>query len=285
MEMGFSKKAITILDKEYNKCKKSQNWDVMLETGIELGRAYTHSGQTEVTLSLYDELLKMGNMSAIIAARIYEQKANVLNNIMYHELKYGFHPKGEKPTIDREKIDLLFNEAVNLYQKSMDILYDSGELFTYSGVVPEKINTFISYSFSVEETGIDECKNLIKSTNELFTNLTTPFKTDFYLAWAYYYEYKNDIESAQLYIEKALENAVLLNIKNKEAKSHIFFSQFAYRRMFSKLSEQEKETWRNDGLSHLENALNYYNQHALLENNIVVQDALDLKAKMEKCIT
>ena len=285
MELGFSKKAITILENEYKNNKEKQNLCAMLETGIELGRAYTHSGQTTITLALYNELLKIDNIDANAMARICEQKANVLNNIMYHELQYGFHSKEKRPNILREKIDLLFKEAVDLYQNSMDILYDSGELFTYSGVVPEKINTFISYSFSVVETGIEECEYLIDITNKLFSNFTTPFKTDFYLAWAYYYEYKNDIVNAQSYITKAFEVAEQLNIKNKQAKCHIFFSQFAYRRIFSKLSVQEKENWCIDGLMHLEKALNYYNEHAMLQNNLIVQDALDLKAKFKREIT
>ena len=56
--------------------------------------------------------------------------------------------------------------------------------FCYSGVVPEKINTYVSYSMSVNEIGMDECKTLIKKVDKLFEDITTPYKTDFNLAKA-----------------------------------------------------------------------------------------------------
>ena len=67
----------------------------MVDLGIELGRALNHSGQTTRTLELYNILLSHENEidDLYALARIYEQKANVLNKLMYHKLQYGFIDK------------------------------------------------------------------------------------------------------------------------------------------------------------------------------------------------
>lgn len=282
MELGYSKKTISILEKEYNYYKNISDYNMMLEIGIELGRAYNHSGQTTITLALYDELLQIENINSYALARIYEQKANVLNNIMYSELDYGFSvPKSVTREV-KEYVEQLYAEAIVLYENSMDILLNTDELFTYSGVVPEKINTYISYSFSISPVGIQECETLLQETDALFQNLTTPFKTDFYLSWAYFCEYKGELQCAEEYIKKALENAEKMNIKNKEAKCYVFFSQFAYRRTFHISDETEKQKWCKQGLACIAKALHYYNNHTVLENNIVVTDILKLKKILEE---
>lgn len=282
MELGYSKKTISILEKEYDYYKNICDYNMMLEIGIELGRAYNHSGQTVITLALYDELLQIENINSYALARIYEQKANVLNNIMYSELNYGFSISENITRDVKEHVEQLYTEAIVLYENSMDFLLNTEELFTYSGVVPEKINTYISYSFSINPVGIIECEKLLQETDELFQNLITPFKTDFYLSWAYFCEYKGKLQCAEEYIKKALKNAEKMNIKNKEAKCYVFFSQFAYRRTLHILDRTEKEKWYKQGLDCIAKALDYYNNHTVLENNIVVTDILKLKKSLEE---
>ena len=164
----------------------------------------------------------------------------------------------------------LFEEALFLYDKSVDLLLKTNAIFTYSGVLPEKINTFISYSFSIEPSGIEECAQMISELDNTFTYISTPFETDFNLAKAYFYEYKNQIDEAQKYLENALSLSVKLKIKNKEAKCRCFYSQFAYRQIINHKDDSKK--WKQIGIAQLEQAINYYEKHTLSENNIFLED-------------
>ena len=81
MEQGYSRQCIGYLEKDFQSYLNTNDLKTLLEIGIELGRALNHSGQTSRTLKLYDILLVHEDeiSDSFILARIYEQKANVLN--------------------------------------------------------------------------------------------------------------------------------------------------------------------------------------------------------------
>ena len=216
MEQGYSKQCIHCLEKDFETYQNSNDLKTKIDLGIELGRAFNHSGQTTRTLELYDILLSHESeiSDPYVLARIYEQKANVLNKLMYHKLQYGFVEKEALSDDTLDDIKELFEEALSLYNKSIELLLKANAIFTYSGVLPEKINTYISYSFSIEPKGIDECKQMINELESIFSNISTPFETDSNLSKAYYYEYMNRMDTAENYIKKALDNAMKLQIKN-----------------------------------------------------------------------
>lgn len=272
MEQGYSRQCIGYLEKDFQSYLNTNDLKTLLEIGIELGRALNHSGQTSRTLKLYDILLVHEDeiCDSFILARIYEQKANVLNKLMYHKLQYGFVKKDLLTDEIVNEVKDLFEEALFLYDKSVDLLLKTNAIFTYSGVLPEKINTFISYSFSIEPSGIEECAQMINELDNTFTYISTPFETDFNLAKAYFYEYKNQIDEAQKYLENALALSVKLKIKNKEAKCRCFYSQFAYRQIINHKGDSKK--WKQIGIAQLEQAINYYEKHTLSENNIFLED-------------
>lgn len=284
MELGYSKKSIDSLEKEYELFVNTNDDNTFFNIAIELGRALNHSGQIDRTLELYQTLEKfiprINNHYSL--ARFYEQKANVINRIMYDKLQYGFMKKNEITEEVRDEVYQLFIEAIDLYEKSMTILWEKNALWSYTGVVPEKINTYISYSYSIDEIGIQECKELIDNVDRMFFGFTTPFKTDFYLSKAYYYEYINDIHTAEVFILKALENAEFLCIKNKEAKCHEFYSQFAYRMILKKNVYHNNEQWLSIALEHITKAIDYFERFTLTENNIALKNAICLKEKLEE---
>lgn len=284
MELGYSKKSIESLEKEYELFVDTNDENTFFIIGIELGRALNHSAQIDRTLDLYHKLEKIQPRinNPYSLARFYEQKANVINRIMYDKLQYGFVEKNTLTREVREEIEQLFIKAIQLYDKSMNILLDINALWSYTGVVPEKINTYISYSYSICPTGIQECKDMIDNTDQLFSGFTTPFKTDFYLSKAYYYEYIYDINAAEKYIYKALENAEILGIKNKEAKCHEFFSQFAYRMLLKKNNQYSKQQWISLGLEHAIKAIDYYERFTLTENNSALRNVINLKEQIKK---
>lgn len=286
MELGFSKKSAELLEKEFAFFQKGSDLKSTLGIGIELGRALNHSGQVQRTLELYDMLLENEKfiMDPYVLARIYEQKANVLNNKMFAKLQYGFIEKRQLNTDDLFKIRELFNEAIALYNKAMNLLLKINALWSYSGVVPEKINTYISYSYSIKPVGVQECAKLIDEIDSLFINFVTPFKTDFYLAKAYYYEYIQDYAGAEELISQALDNALKLGIKNKEAKCYEFFSKFIYRRIISEKSGNNKNLIEL-GLCHLNKAIDYYERYTLTEGNIMLRNDIILRDQYQKIKT
>ena len=281
MEQGYSKQCIHCLEKDFETYQNSNDLKTKIDLGIELGRAFNHSGQTTRTLELYDILLSHESeiSDPYVLARIYEQKANVLNKLMYHKLQYGFVEKEALSDDTLDDIKELFEEALSLYNKSIELLLKANAIFTYSGVLPEKINTYISYSFSIEPKGIDECKQMINELESIFSNISTPFETDSNLSKAYYYEYMNRMDTAENYIKKALDNAMKLQIKNKQAKCRCFYSQFAYRRIKNDAKDTEK--WCKLGIKQLDMAIDYYEKNALTDNNISLEDCYLLKQKFQ----
>lgn len=284
MELGYSKKSIESLEKEFDLFVNTNDENTFFNIAMELGRALNHSAQIDRTLELYHSLenilFKIKNPYSL--ARFYEQKANVINRIMYNKLQYGFAQKNEISDDIRDEVKQLFLEAIDLYEKSMTILLDINALWSYTGVVPEKINTYISYSYLIDEIGIQECKELIDYVDCMFSGFTTPFKTDFYLSKAYYYEYVNDICTAETYILKAIENAETLCIKNKEAKGHEFYSQFAYRMILKKNAYHIEKQWVSIALEHIIKAIDYYEKFTLTQNNNALENARLLKSKLEE---
>ena len=281
MEQGYSKQCIYCLEKDFVTYQNKNDVKTKIDLGIELGRALNHSGQTTRTLELYDTLLtyECEISDSYVLARIYEQKANVLNRLMYHKLQYGFVEK--EALSDDALVDIkeLFEEALSLYNKSIELLLKTNAIFTYSGVLPEKINTYISYSFSIEPKGIDECEQMINELDSIFGNISTPFETDSNLSKAYYYEYMNRIDTAENYIKKALDNAIKMQIKNKEAKCRYFYSQFSYRQIKNHAKDTEK--WYKLGIKQLEMTIDYYEKNTLTDNNIVLEDCYLLKKKFQ----
>lgn len=284
MELGYSKKSIESLETEYDLFFNTNDENTFFNIAIELGRALNHSAQIVRTLELYNSLenILMKIKSPYSLARFYEQKANVINRVMYNKLQYGFVQKDEISDEVRGEVKQLFLEAIDLYEKSMTILLNINALWSYTGVVPEKINTYISYSFLIDEIGIQECKELIDYVDCMFSGFTTPFKTDFYLSKAYYYEYINDVGAAEMYIIKSIENAKTLRIKNKEAKGHDFYSQFAYRMILKNNDYHLKKQWISIALEHIIEAIDYYENFTLTQNNNELENALVLKSKLEK---
>lgn len=263
IELGNSNESIKVLRPVYDSFNTLDN-NVLLKIriGIELGRALNHVGNINEPLELYDELLMHKDQitQPYILARIYEQKGNSLNKIMFENLDYGMKPSSSLDEDGIKTINKLFNEAVQLYKKAMELLISENEVFCYSGVLPELINTYMSYSMSVQETGIEECKSLIDTADLLFENITTPFKTDFYLAKAYYYEYIGETDEAYNLIQKAINNAKTLNIQNKEAKSNLFLSQFVIRQIQNNAKmEINTDELKQRGLTAANNSFKYYN--------------------------
>lgn len=281
MEQGYSKQCIHCIEKDFKTYQNSNDLKTKMDLGIELGRALNHSGQTTRTLELYNILLIHENeiSDSYILARIYEQKANVLNKMMYHNLQYGFVEKRALSDDTLNNTKELFEEALSLYNKSIELLLKTNAIFTYSGVLPEKINTYISYSFSIEPRGIDECEQIINELDSIFNNISTPFETDSNLSKAYYYEYMNDIDTAENCIKKALDNAIKMQIKNKEAKCRCFYSQFSYRRI--KKQEKDKYRWCKLGIQQLDIAIDYYEKNTLIDNNITLEDCYLLRQKFQ----
>ena len=281
MEQGYSKQCIHCLEKDFETYQNSNDLKTKIDLGIELGRAFNHSGQTVRTLELYDILLSHESeiSDPYVLARIYEQKANVLNKLMYHKLQYGFVEKDALSDDTLGDIKELFEEALSLYNKSIELLLKANAIFTYSGVLPEKINTYISYSFSIEPNGIDECEQMMNELDSIFSNISTPFEADSNLSKAYYYEYMNCMDVAENYIKEALDNAMKLQIKNKEAKCRCFYSQFAYRRIKNHVEDTEK--WCKLGIKQLDMAIDYYETNALTDNNISLEDCYLLKQKFQ----
>jgi len=278
MELGYSKKSIGILKEEFAIYRESNDMKTKLEIGMELGRALNHSGQVQQTLELYDFFLESETMitNPYVLARIYEQKANVLNKIMFKKLNYGLVKKEQLSPDDKCEIEKLFKESLDLYNRSLQLLHEMNALWSYSGVVPEKINTYICYSYSMEPSGIDECLHLIAEIDTLFNYFVTPFKTDFYLSKSFYYEYINDIESSEIFISKALDNALELGIKNKEAKCYDHFSRFYYRRILGG-NISNKMKLKKQGLSYLNKSIKYYEAHTLTDGNVLLAYNLNLK--------
>ena len=281
MELGFSKKSIELLEKEFDYYHNNNDFKMLCEIGIELGRSLSHSGQIEKPLKIYDFLLlnidKITN--TYVLARVYEQKANVLNEIMYNKLDYGFLTRDQLSYGVLDEAECLLKEAIKLYNKSMCLLLETNAIFTYSGVIPEKIYTYISYSYSAEPVGIDECAQMIDETDKLFKNLSTPFKTDFYLSKAYYHEYKKDIEIAEVYVTKALENALTLGNKNKAALCRAFYGQFTYRRIIYNDSLVDKEKLVALGLVAVNDAIEYHEKYTLTQDNTVLASCKKLQQK------
>ncbi len=275
MEQGYSTESIEILQKEYN---HYNYFNDKVKIGIELGRAYNHNGKIDEPLQLYEELLQYEPQiyKPYIIARICEQKGNTLNKKMYEKLNYGFKRYDQLSDAEIKDINNLYKEALFLYSKAMNLLISENEVFCYSGVIPEKINTYISYSMSIKEEGITECESLVNSADVLFDNITTPFKTDFNLAKAYYYEYLDDIEKAIICINLAKENADKLEIRNKKAKCNLFHSQFAYRRILkSDYHIINNLEWQIIGINSANDALKYY------ETNTEKKDNYNIRACKE----
>ncbi|MBR3918169.1 MAG: SIR2 family protein [Clostridia bacterium] len=283
MEQGYSRSSIEILSGEYKKYETSKDIENKMRVGIELGRALNHSGQIEGPLLIYDTLLNenLEDHNPYVLARIFEQKGNSLNKIMFTELNHGFT---SKELLSRETIikarDLFF-EAVKLYEDSMELLLKENEVFCYGGVVPELINTYVGYSFSVEPYGIDECRELIREVDTLFEKIVTPYKADFYLAKAYFFEYLGEIEKAVACIKIALQSSVELTNRNKEAKCCVFYSQFAYRRLLKLDTNIASTVWRELGLKYISQSINYYQTHTVVENNVNLESCLALKEMLE----
>lgn len=85
-----------------------------------------------------------------------------------------------------------------------------------------------------------------------------------------------------MFILKALENAEFLCIKNKEAKCHEFYSQFAYRMILKKNVYHNNEQWLSIALEHITKAIDYFERFTLTENNIALKNAICLKEKLEE---
>lgn len=284
MEQGYSTESIEILKKEYNLDNPIIE---KVKIGIELGRAYNHNGKTIEPLKLYKTLLQCESQitKPYFIARICEQKGNTLNKIMYEKLNYGFKSNKDLSSEDIQDINKLFKDALFLYDKAMKLLIAENEVFCYSGVVPEKINTYISYSMSIAEEGITECKSLIDSVDVLFDNITTPFKTDFNIAKAYYYEYLGDIEEALKCINIAMENAIKLEIQNKKAKCNLFYSQFAYRRLLrSDCFRFNSSEWQSIGINSANDALLYYQKYTDNTENYNIRACNQMIILLEKDI-
>ena len=283
MELGFSEKSINLFEKEVENCKLNFKTNKYIELVIELGRALNHSGQTERALDLYEEISHYTITNPYMLSRLYEQKANVLNRMMFEYLQYGFVKKCELSQEVLFVTEKLFQEAVELYDKAIAILLKINALWSYTGVVPELINTYVSYSYSVKEMGMEQCKTYISDVDKVLVDFITPFKTDFCLAKAYYYEYQKKYEQAEQCILAALKNAQDLNIKTKEAKCYHFYSQFIYRQLLDvKKSITEKQRDIDLGINYINKALDYYHNYTLVTNNSIITDCIMLKNRLNK---
>lgn len=283
MELGFSKKSINLLEKEVENCKLNFNPNKYIDLGIELGRALNHSGQTDRVLDLYEEIAQYTITNPYTLSRLYEQKANVLNRMMFENLQYGFIKKSELSQEILAETEKLFQEAVDLYDKAIAILLKINALWSYTGVVPELINTYVSYSYSVKEMGMEQCKTYINEVDRVLEDFITPFKTDFCLAKAYYYEYQKKYEQAEQCILVALKNAQDLNIKTKEAKCYHFYSQFIYRQLLNtQKTTSEKQRDIDLGINYINKALYYYQNYTLVSNNSIITDCIILQDSLNK---
>lgn len=283
MELGFSEKSINLLEKEVENCKLNFNTNKYIDLGIELGRALNHSGQTDRVLNLYEELEHYTITNPYTLSRLYEQKANVLNRMMFENLQYGFVKTSELSQEILVETEKLFQEAVDLYDKAIAILLKINALWSYTGVVPELINTYVSYSYSIREMGMDQCQIYINEVDKILVDFTTPFTTDFCLAKAYYYEYQKKYEQAEQCIYVALKNARNLDIKTKEAKCYHFYSQFIYRQLLNTNNSQtEKQKDIDLGINYINKALDYYQNYTLVSNNSIITDCIMLKNSLNK---
>lgn len=279
MELGYSKKSILLLKEELE-----NNPPKFIEIGIELGRALDHSGQVKQALELYDKFNEYNITDTYLLSRLYEQKANVLNKIMYRILKYGFINVSSLQSDEIEQVEELFSEAVDLYNRSISLVLKINALWSYTGIVPQLINTYISYSYSLREIGIDVCTQYICEVDKMLENFITPFKTDFYLSKAYYHEYLHNFTEAYNCIDIALNNAKELEIKTKEAKCYGFFTQFLYRQLLQKDNLPNRKELAALGLEYVKKTLSYYKEFTLVENNIFIEDYTLLKEKLVRIL-
>lgn len=286
MEQGYSKQSINIFKEEFTYFKELDDFDKMVEIGIELGRAMNHSGQTSGTLALYDELLNDGReiKDMNVIAKLYERKANVIDHIIYHLLQFGTVPV---ESIDKKTfatIEPLFKESEILYKKSMDLLQKINDMFTYTGVTPELINIYTCISSVFQKDYSTECEKMIEDTDKLFMRISTPFQADYYLAKSYFYEYKGDLHNAEKYIELAIENASRLGIQNKIAKSNSCYAHFAIRCLQKYPTNIRRKKWIKNGKERLDMAIRYYQQYTVISDNISLEDDIILKNKLNQFI-
>lgn len=277
MELGYSKKSILLLKEELR-----NNPSKLIDIGVELGRALDHSGQIKQALELYKKFNDYNITDTYLLSRLYEQKANVLNKIMYRILKYGFINASDLQSDELEQVEELFSEAIDLYNRSIEIVLKINALWSYTGIVPQLINTYISYSYSLREIGIDVCTKYINEVDKMLENFITPFKTDFYLSKAYYHEYLQNTTETYNCINIALDNAKELKIKTKEAKCYGFFSQFIYRQLLQKNNSSNRRELAIKGVEYVKKALDYYKEYTLVENNVFIEDYILLKEKLLK---
>ncbi len=284
MELGYSKNSIDILKIEFNKCKKESSIYNRIRIGVELVRALNHSGQIKPALSICEELLEYEDQTtnSYLLARIYGEKANILNKKTFRELKYGFIPSSKISSYKLLNIEKWFHEAVSLYTKAINLLTRDNDVFCYSGMVPELINSYISYSMSIQECGLVECEEMIKRIENIFKNITTPYNADFNLAKAYYYEYKGDIPKAVECIDIAQRFSKKMKNKFKQAKSNIFYSQFAYRRILNSTEKEQINYWKSLALQCLKSASLYYTEYTKTENNNYIEICKSIQFLLNK---
>lgn len=284
MEQGYSKISISLFKKEFEHYKEVDDFDKMVEVGIELGRAMNHSGQTTGTLALYDELLnddrKIKDINVI--AKLYERKANVIDHIIYHLLQFGTVPAEALDQKSLTTIKRLFEESVALYKTSMNLLCKINDMFTYTGVTPELINIYTCFSSAFQEDYSIECEKMIEETDQLFTRISTPFQADFYLAKAYFFEYKGDLDNAEKYIEMAIENSSELGIQNKIAKSNSRYAYFVIRCLQKYPTDLRRNKWLKEGKKRLSMAISYYWKYTITSNNISLEDDIALRNKLDQ---
>ncbi|MCG7537929.1 SIR2 family protein [Pseudoalteromonas sp. OOF1S-7] len=268
MELGYPMKSISVLHDEFERLKTKSDKRMLAEVGVELGRAYNHCGKTKEPLEIYDILLSDKSIvdDPYLLARIYEQKANTLNKVMYRNLKSLEKSKSN----ESEGVDLLFEQAIDLYDRSIRILLKNNFIFTYSGVVPEKINTYISYSISINPIGINECEKLISEMDYLFSVISTPFEGDFLLSKAYYLEFRGKYKLAESEIEKAITRTKEMNVKNKEAKCYFFKGKFIYRCLKKKVYLKGKGDMIRSGIDSINSAIDYYKEHTPSNNPTLI---------------
>ena len=277
MEFGNSADSASILNSEFK--KHTNNFNNKLRIGIELGRVLNHNGQIKTPLKIYDELLNNDSQitDPYILARLYSQKGDSLMKVLFEKLQNGFVAKEKLSENVKNEAKTVFDDMIFFYKQSMDLFMKANEVFYYSGVVPELINTYVCYSMSLDANGIDECKDLIVKTDNLFENITTPYKADFYLAKAYYYEYLVDIAKAIECIQIAQAHSKNLKIKNKEAKCNLFYGQFAYRQILNnRFSICSKFEWKSSGMTSIIKALEYYKKYTNIHNNYYINNCKTL---------
>ena len=273
MELGYSKISLEKLKSAFEEQKANGDWQTIFEIGIELGRALFHNGQLEYALEIHDFLLSNENKISdpYIIARIYEQEANVLDAKMYALMQYNFVDSKSLSRKNIENVKKLRDRSVFLYDRSMELLIKNNCIFNYSGVVPEKIKSCISYSYSFEPFKLDECKLMIEELDEIFKHISTPFETDYLVAKAYYYEYFKDFKMAFKCVNKAIDNAIKLNIQHKETTCHMYQSRLIYRIFLHNADIEDKEELLKKGLNSLERSIAYYQRHTSPENHFLIK--------------